>query len=222
MREAFRQDLDLLAEQLADLAELADQAMSDATTALLDTDEAAVKHVEDAVDKIRIRHHQLDDRVVSVIARQQPVATDLRVLVAGLRISADVERMGELALHIAEIVRSRAPYPVVPPELRDTVIGMVDAAKHIIAKARVVITSRDPDAALELETDDDDMDRLQESLYRHLLKDSVRPDVETAIDITLLGRYYERYADHAVSIARRVAFLATGRLPEKTPTHGPY
>lgn len=143
MREAFRQDLDQLAEQLTDLAELAKQAMTDATTALLDTDKDPVNQVEDAVDKIRIRHHELDDLVVSVIARQQPVATDLRVLVAGLRISADMERMSELALHVAEIVHRRAPHPVVPPELRETVIGMVNAAKHIIAKARMVIASRD-------------------------------------------------------------------------------
>ncbi|GAB3899742.1 phosphate signaling complex protein PhoU [Kibdelosporangium lantanae] len=220
MREAFEKELDELADQLATLAELAETAMTDATTALLDTDPELARRVDRAVDTIHARHRELDDHVVAVIARQQPVATDLRTLIAGLRISADLERMGVLAMHVAELVEERHPNPVVPRELRGTVEAMVRAAQAIIAKARTVIATRDQDAALELEGDDDEMDLLQETLYRRLLK--VHAPVRTAIDMTLIGRYYERYADHAVSIARRVAFLASGELPERMVTHGPY
>ncbi len=222
MRKAFQQELDLLAEQLADLGELAETAMTDATTALLDGDIEAVHRVEHTVDRIRTQHHQLDDHAITVLALQQPVATDLRTVVAGLRMSADLERMGTLAMHVAEMVRARHPRPVVPEQLRELVGAMVEAAQRLIGKARVVIASRDTEAAIELDSDDDEMDRLQESLYRELLKGSWHPDVETAIDVTLIGRYYERYADHAVSIARRVAFLADGRLPEHEPSARPY
>jgi len=144
------------------------------------------------------------------MARQQPVASDLRTLVTSLRMSADLERMGDLAHHIAKQARMRYPNCAVPPELTVTITEMGRAANAIIDKVSAVMEHRDSVRALEIESDDDEMDKLHRKLIGILLEDSWPHGVEAAIDMTLLGRYYERCSDHAVSIARRVYFLVTG------------
>jgi phosphate transport system protein len=208
MRETFHKELDRLVDQLVEMTRLVDTAMSRATTALLDADLALAEGViaaDQAVDALR---QELDDHAFELIARQQPVATDLRTLIASLRMSADLERMGRLARHIAELAQLRYPRCPVPPELRSTVLQMGQVAQRIVAKAGSVIASRDVQVALELEQDDDEMDLLQRTLYERLLDGSCTDGIEAAVDLTLAGRYYERYADHAVSVAHRVAFVA--------------
>ena len=154
----------------------------------------------------------IDARIIDIIARQQPVASDLRALVTALRMSADLERMGDMAHHVAKITRLRHPGAAVPSELLLTIEEMGKVAKLIADKAGAVINSRDIDKALELERDDDEMDKLHRKLFTTLLDDKWSHGTETAIDITLIGRYYERFADHAVSVARRVYFLVTGKF----------
>jgi phosphate transport system protein len=144
------------------------------------------------------------------MARQQPVAGDLRTLVASIRMSSDIERMGDLAHHIAKLARMRYPACAVPPELVFIIQEMGQVAQKIITKTMGVITSHDTLAAVELEKDDDEMDKLHRKLFEIILDDNWAHGIETAIDLTLLGRYYERYADHSVSVARRVYFLVTG------------
>ena len=144
------------------------------------------------------------------MARQQPVAGDLRALVASIRMSSDIERMGDLAHHVAKLARMRYPACAVPPELVFIIQAKGDIAQRIMTKTTGIITSRDTLAAVELEKDDDEMDKLHRKLFEILLDDKWAYGIETAIDMTLLGRYYERYADHAVSVARRVYFLVTG------------
>jgi phosphate transport system protein len=160
--------------------------------------------------KIDALHHDLDNRILGIMARQQPVAGDLRILVTSIRMSADLERMGDLADHIAKVARMRYPSTAVPPELILTIQEMGSVVKLIIEKTSNVIGSQDITVALQLEKDDDEMDRLHRKLFMTLLDDSWTHGIETAIDMTLIGRYYERCADHAVSIARRVYFLVTG------------
>jgi phosphate transport system protein len=154
--------------------------------------------------------HELDAKTLSLLARQQPVAGDLRTLVTSLRMSADIERMGDMGHHIAKIARMRYPEKAVPPELANTIQEMGNVAKRIIEKTTHVIESRDLQSAVELEVDDDEMDKLHRKLFVTLLDPEWPHGTETAIDMTLLGRYYERCADHAVSVARRVYFLVTG------------
>jgi phosphate transport system protein len=162
--------------------------------------------IEDkAIDTLR---RELDELSLDLIACQQPVATDLRTIVASLRMTADLERMGDLARHVAELARLRHPRSAVPPELRGIVAEMGQVAQRIVAKATAVIASADVPAAITLERDDDEMDRLHRSLYERLLSDPWTHGVGAAVDLALVGRYYERYADHAVSVARRVVFLA--------------
>jgi len=208
MRETFHEELDRLIDQLVEMIRLVDTAMSRATTALLDADLALAEGViaaDKAVDALR---KDLDGQALELVARQQPVATDLRTIIASLRMSADLERMGDLARHIAELARRRYPRSPVPPELRSTVVQMGQVAQRIVAKAGGVVASGDAQAALELEEDDDEMDLLQQTLYERLLNRSWTDGIEAAVDLTLAGRYYERFADHAVSVARRVAFVA--------------
>jgi phosphate transport system protein len=146
------------------------------------------------------------------MARQQPVAIDLRTLVTSLRMSADLERMGDLAHHVAKQARMRYPNSAVPTELVPIITAMGSVADKLVDKLSSVMEHRDTVRALEIESDDDEMDKLHRDLIVVLLSKDWNYGVETAIDMTLLGRYYERFADHAVSIARRVYFSVTGEF----------
>jgi phosphate transport system protein len=210
MRERFQEELDGVSATLVEMAGLVKVAMENATTALLTADLTLAEKViaEDLIiDQIQ---HDLDAKTITLIAQQGPVATDLRTLVTSLRMSADLERMGDLAHHIAKSARMRYPATAVPPELSLTIEEMSRVCSKIIEKVALVVKNRDTERALEVERDDDEIDSLHRKIIQTLLDPSWKHGVETAIDMTLLGRYYERCADHAVSIARRVYFLVTG------------
>jgi phosphate transport system protein len=210
MREQFQEELDGVNASLVQMAGLVRVAMGNATTALLTADlNLAEKVIADdsIIDEIQ---HELDSRTINLIARQSPVASDLRALVTSLRMSADLERMGDLAHHIAKSARMRYPATAVPSELSLTIEEMGRVCVKIIEKVGLVVENRDADRALEVEKDDDEIDALHRKIIQTLLDPNWKHGIETAIDMTLLGRYYERCADHAVSIARRVYFLVTG------------
>ena len=210
MRNAFHDELDGIGSTLLQMAGLVKVAMNDATSALLTVDLNNAEKVIAADDVIDEIQHELDARTINLMARQQPVASDLRTLVTSLRMSADLERMGDLAHHVAKQARMRYPNSAVPAELVPTITAMGLVADKIIDKLSSVMEHRDTVRALEIETDDDEMDKLHRDLIGILLADDWHHGIETAIDLTLLGRYYERFADHAVSISRRVYFLVTG------------
>jgi len=210
MRNAFHDELDSITTTLLQMSALVKIAITDATTGLLTADLAIAEKVIAADSVIDEIQHDLDARTINLMARQQPVALDLRTLVTSLRMSADLERMGDLANHVAKQARMRYPNSAVPAELIQIITSMSIVANKLIDKLGVVIEHRDTVRAQEIETDDDEMDKLHRELIAALLSDDWSYGVETAIDMTLLGRYYERFADHAVSIARRVYFLVTG------------
>ena len=210
MRDGYHEDLDAISTSLVQMANRAGSAMSRATTALLDADLTIAESVIAADDQIDNVYRDTEAKAFDLLARQQPVASDLRVIVTSLRMVAELERMGDLALHVAKIARRRYPHSVVPPELRATILKMGHTAEEIVAKAGSVIASRDIEMAAQLERDDDVMDNLHRELFVALLADTWDHGIEVAIDITLAGRYYERFADHAVSVARRVVYLVTG------------
>mgnify|MGYP003333268965 FL=1 len=212
LRSAFQDELDGVTNTLVELSNLVSDAIDKATHALLTANLAEAEAVIASDDRVDTVQHDLDSRIIDIIARQQPVASDLRALITALRMSADLERMGDMAHHVAKITRLRHPQGAVPSELLLTIEEMGKVAKLIADKAGAVISSRDLDKALELEKDDDEMDKLHRKLFTTLLDDSWSHGTETAIDITLIGRYYERFADHAVSVARRVYFLVTGKF----------
>jgi phosphate transport system protein len=210
MRNAFHDELDAIGTTLLQMAGLAKIAMHDATTAILTVDLNCAEKVIAADDVIDEIQHELDARTINLMARQQPVASDLRILVTSLRMSADLERMGDLAHHVAKQARMRYPNSAVPAELIPTITAMGLVADKLVDKLSSVMEHRDTVRALEIETDDDEMDKLHRDLISILLADDWQHGIETAIDMTLLGRYYERFADHAVSISRRVYFSVTG------------
>jgi phosphate transport system protein len=212
MRNAFHDELDGIGTTLLQMTGLVKIAMNGATTSLLTVDLGMAEKVIAADNVIDDIQHELDARTINLIARQQPVATDLRTLVTSLRMSADLERMGDLAHHVAKQARMRYPNSAVPAELVPIITAMGSVADKLVDKLSSVMEHRDTVRALEIETDDDEMDKLHRDLIVVLLSKDWNHGVETAIDMTLLGRYYERFADHAVSIARRVYFSVTGEF----------
>jgi phosphate transport system protein len=210
MRDAYHEELDALTDRLVEMTRLVRSAISRATTALLDSDlqlaESVISHDEE-VDRI---FAEIEASIFDLMARQQPVAVDLRTIVVALRMGTDLERMGDLAEHVAKVARLRHPESAIPPEIRSTILEMGQIAERLITKTGSCIASRDVESALELEADDDAMDRLHRRLFKILMADDWRYGVEPAIDVTLIGRYYERYADHAVRVAQDVVYLVTG------------
>jgi len=216
LRSAFQDELDGVTQSLLDLSSLVSSAITQATHALLTADLSEAEAVIAADDRVDEIQHELDARIIDIIARQQPVASDLRALVTALRMSADLERMGDMAHHIAKITRLRHPGAAVPSELLLTIEEMGKVARLISDKVGGVINSKDIDKALEVEKDDDEMDLLHRRLFTALLEPAWPHGIETAIDMTLIGRYYERYADHAVSVSRRIHFQVTGKYNSKS------
>ena len=210
MRDNYHEQLAEVGDGLIEMSRLVGSAVSKATTALLDADLTEAQAVVDGDAAVNDLYHRLDDVAVQLLARQQPVATDLRAIVTGLRMSSDLERVGDYAVHIAKVARRRHPATVVPVELRATILEMGQAATRIAVKAGTVIATRDLTLAAQLLADDDTIDDLHAHLFEQLLGGSFEHGVEAAIDLALVGRYYERLADHAVSVSHAVTYLVTG------------
>jgi phosphate transport system protein len=224
MRDVFHDELDGIGAGVAEMIRLVALAMERATGALLDADLARAERVIEADARVDALRVDLEDRTFQMIARQQPVATDLRLLITTLHLVSDLERMGDLALHVAKIARLRFPEAAVPEEARDVIGQMGDVARSLVQKVADVVEGRDIELAKEIEAEDDSMDALRRKLFTLVLSPRWSHGTEAAIDMTLLGRYYERYADHAVAVARRMIFIVTGERPEHAtngvaPTH---
>lgn len=216
MRDAYHDELQAINDQLVTMTRLVRSAMARATSALLDADLHVAENVIDGDDAVDQLNHEIETRALDVLARQQPVASDLRIIVTALRMSDELERMGDMATHVAKLARLRHPVSPIPPELHATLLEMGHVAEQIVAKAGSVIASRNVTTALELDSDDDRMDQLHRRLFGELLAPGWTHGVEPAVDVSLCGRYYERYADHAVTVARRVVYLVTGEHPKGT------
>jgi len=212
MRDTFHKELDTISSQLVEMTRLAGSAISRATTALLDADLNLAESVIASDAQIDALRRELDEHTVDVLARQQPVATDLRMVVTAMRMVSDLERMGDLARHVAEVAWLRYPDCAIHPVMRSTVQQMGQVAERIVAKAGSVIAVRDIETALALEIDDDEMDRLHRNIFTMLTDGTWQYGTEAAVDATLVGRYYERYADHAVLVARGLVYLVTGEF----------
>jgi phosphate transport system protein len=213
MRDVFHDELDEIGAGVIEMTRLVAIAMETATGALLDADLIRAERVIEADAKVDALREDLEDRAFQMIARQQPVATDLRVLITTLHLITDLERMGDLALHIAKIARMRFPDGAVPEEARDVIAQMGEVAQSLVHKVAEVIEGRDISLAHAIEAEDDSMDALRRKLFTLVLSPRWAHGTEAAIDMTLLGRYYERYADHAVAVARRTIFIVTGQMP---------
>lgn len=210
MRSMFQEELDDITAQLVEMSELAATALERATRALMEADLGLAQAVISDDQFIDALRRDLDNRAIDVLARQQPVATDLRQMVTTLRMSSDLERAGDLARHVAKLARLRYPTLVLPEVLRPTFAEMAETAQRMVLRTGEIVAANDVHGASELIAADDTMDRLHREVFRLLLDPSWTGSTQATVDATLLSRYYERFGDHAVSVALRVVFLVTG------------
>lgn len=214
MRTAYHDQLDQLTEQLGDMCGLAGAAMERATQALLQADLVLAEQVISDHEQIIASSARAEEAAFVLLALQAPVAGDLRSIVTAIQIVADVDRMGALALHVAKIARRRHPQHTLPEEVNGYFAEMGRVAVELGNSAQEVLLTRDPEKAARISEEDDAMDDLHKHLFTVLMDREWKHGVTAAVDVTLLSRFYERFADHAVEIARRVIFQATGNLPE--------
>ncbi len=214
MRTIFHEQLAELATELSDMCARAGTAMDTATQALLQADLALAENVITGHDYLTAVRTRVEENAVVLLALQAPVAGNLRAVVSALQHAADIERMGGLAVHVAKVVRRRHPEHVLPDEVRDSFAEMGHLAMALATGAHDILTSADPHQAARTRRDDDMMDDLHRHLFTVLLDHQWTHGVAAAVDVTLLGRFYERFADHTVEIARRVIFTHTGHLPD--------
>lgn len=210
MRAIFTAELQALGQDLAAMSRLVASAMDRAGTALLTVDVPLAEEVIAADHDIDALERDLDERCVLLIAQQQPVATDLRVVISSLRMSASLERMGDLARHLAELTRLRYPASAVPDPFRDLFERMHEGAVRIAGEVTAVLESRDVAMAQAIDSDDDLLDHLHDETFAATLGGQYQLTPQQVVDVTLAARYFERFGDHAVSVANRVVYLVTG------------
>lgn len=222
MREVFQQSLREVQDRLVEISELVTVSIEKATQSFGNSDVAIAEEVianDNRIDQLAI---ELDELAIDILARQQPVARDLRIVVSALRISASLERMGDMAEHIAQLSRYRFPDKAVPKGLRSTFAEMGRLDVSIARKLTELLRTQDTRIADEIRNDDDDVDELHASVFEKVLGETWKGEPVATVDATLASRYHERFADHAVSIAKKVQYLATGDwIPEDAtaPVH---
>ncbi|MBX7456537.1 phosphate signaling complex protein PhoU [Mycolicibacterium sp. 3033] len=220
MRDEFHDTLDSLVSDLAEMCERAAAMMQSATTALLDPVGDEARRLSDDLTELTSLATTVNDRAYRLLALQAPVARDLRTVVAALHIGADADRMGALASHVARTAARTHPQPAIPLEVSDLFTAMGTLAVQMAREARDAVRSFDAGLAERICAGDDEMDELHRQLFVRVAAPQWRHGPLVAADMVLLGRFYERFADHAVEIARRVYFQATGS-PHTTRTPTP-
>ena len=210
MREVFQQELQDVQERLTEIAGLVESAITRATQAFSDSDVALAEEVIADDAKIDAAANSLDEIAIDILARQAPVARDLRVVVTALRVSSSLERMGDMAEHIAQLARYRFPEKAVPKGLRSTFAEMGRLDVEIARKLTDLLRTEDVKLAEEIRNEDDKVDELHVSVFDKVLGETWKGEPVATVDATLASRYHERFADHAVSIAKKVQYLATG------------
>lgn len=210
MREVFQQELLEVRERLVEIAGLVAESIDHATRAFNESNVSLAETVIADDAKIDLAAAELDELAINILARQQPVARDLRVVVSALRISASLERMGDMAEHIAQLSRYRFPDKVVPKSLRGTFKEMGALDVEIARKLVTLLQTQDTAIAEEIRNEDDKIDALHLSVFDKVLGETWKGETVDTVDATLASRYHERFADHAVSIAKKVQYLATG------------
>ena len=213
MREAYHVELEQLADHLAAMSVQVADAMERATRALLEADLSLAEQVISDDTKVDDARAQCEEQAYALLALQAPVATDLRTVLAAIHAAESLERMGDLALHVAKAARRRHPDPVLPESVRPYFAEMGEVAVKLARQTEQVIHSKDVEAAKTIESEDDQVDDIHRHLFTVIMDRDWPYGVASAVDVTLLGRFYERYADHAVSVAKRMIFVVTGKMP---------
>ena len=214
MRTTYYAELSALSAQVGEMCGLAADAMEHATQALLGADLAVAEQVIADHEHIAAMSKRTEASAIKLLATQQPVASDLRSILSAIHVGADIERMGALAVHVASISRLRHPECALPDDVRAGFSEMGSRAVELARTAQEVLVSRDPEKGRRLRDEDDAVDAEHRHLFTLLIDHKWQDSVSSAVDVALLGRFYERFADHTVEIGRRVVFEATGGLPD--------
>jgi phosphate transport system protein len=210
MREVFQQELREVQERLVEISRLVVVAITNATTAFNESNVALAEQVIAEDPKIDALASDLDELAISIMALQQPVARDLRIVVSALRMSASLERMGDIAEHIAQLARYRYPDKVAKDNLLEVFSEMGALDVKVAEMLSRLIETEDLALADDIRDSDDRIDELHLSVFEAVLSESWAGTSVNTVDVTLASRYHERFADHAVSIAKKVKYLATG------------
>ncbi|ABG98735.1 MULTISPECIES: phosphate signaling complex protein PhoU [Rhodococcus] len=210
MRMKFHEQLDALTDRLASMCHLAGEAVQAATDALMLADLPLAERVFDLTEQIEALRGPCEEQAMALLALQAPVARDLRQVVTGVHLVTDLSRMGGLVQHVAESVRRRHPEHVASGEAEEVLAGMGRVASELAGLAEQVLRTHDPELAAEIGRRDDELDNLHRRLLTLIQDPSWTGSIPAAVDITLLGRFYERFGDHTVVVGRRVIFLVTG------------
>lgn len=217
MREVFQQELREVQDRLVEISDLVTESIEKATRSFNESNVSLAEEViaeDDRIDQLTVA---LDELAITILARQQPVARDLRIVVSALRISASLERMGDMSTHISQLARYRFPDKVVPKSLRNTFAEMGRLDVEIARKLSELLRTEDVYLAEEIRNEDDKIDALHLSVFDKVLGETWKGEAIDTVDATLASRYHERFADHAVSISKKVQYLATGDWdPEKS------
>lgn len=212
MREVFQQSLHEVQERLVEIAGLVEVSIQKATTAFAQSDVALAEQVIDVGDEVEALVLTLDEQTIDILARQQPVASDLRLMVGALRMSSSLERMSDLAGHIAQLARYRYPESAIPKGLKKTFVRMGELDVLMASKLSELLRTQSPETISEIRNLDDDLDELHARVFEKVLSDKLEGDPVGVVDSTLASRYHERFGDHAVNIAKYVQFFLSGEL----------
>jgi phosphate transport system protein len=215
-RTTFHHQLDDIQRDLIRLAARVIETINRGTDALLDGDLAAAQDLIDADDEIDALTLDIEERCFTVLARQQPMAGDMRAVVTGIRLTSEIERSGDLMVNVAKASR-RLYGTEVPPRLRHLLRAMADEAVRLYGLAMDAYADGDASLAAALDDLDDRLDELHQAYIQAILElHADARDVQAAVQLALIGRYYERIGDHAVNIGERVRYMVTGWMPEHT------
>ncbi|GAB3564726.1 phosphate signaling complex protein PhoU [Arthrobacter alkaliphilus] len=210
MRKVFQEELIQVGEDLIEISKLVTEAIQNATTAFEGADIDLAEEVIAADARIDFLQNGLDERAIDILALQGPVASDLRMIVGSLRMSASLERMGDLARHVAQLARLRYPAIVIPEQLTATFKDMARLDLEIVQKVTLLLESRDLEVARDILKLNLRVDDLHLSVFRAIADPAWAETATTTVDVALASRYFERFADHGVSVARKVTYLVTG------------
>ncbi|MDN4609260.1 MULTISPECIES: phosphate signaling complex protein PhoU [Arthrobacter] len=217
MRKVFQAELHQIGEELIEISQLVSEAIQKANSAFQGADTELAQEVIAADARIDFLQNSLDERAIDILALQGPVASDLRMIVGALRMSASLERMGDLARHVAQLARLRYPANVIPETIRPTFDELAELDVQIAAKVTELLETRNLELSNEINAANTRVNELHAGVFKAVAAEDWNETAPTTVDVTLASRYYERFADHGVSVARKVTYLVTGEWQPSAP-----
>lgn len=207
----FRDELDSLKQRLLTMGGLSEERVREAVRGLMDRDGSALDAVLAGDQPINDLHIELDDRCFKLLALHQPMAADLRVIVAAVKINTDLERVGDLAINIAEAGKRYLRHAPVKPLI--DIPRMGELAQSMLRDALDAFVRRDTALAEAVLAADDTLDALKTQIFRELLTYMLEnpATIEPALDLILISRHLERIGDHATNVAEDVIFILSAK-----------